>query len=137
MKPLPDLSRLTTESRLLVVHVRGLVTNHQHVRPAMHEGYNQVYDSKGLRKPAHEHHCGHLERVGVPGHHLPDAHRHVCTRDLWTLPPANRVFDGNPPRYEREFASVKYEVFPLAPDAPVPETTSAICVEGDCHKQRF
>lgn len=121
-----DLSRLSFESRLLVVHARGLVTNHQDVRPAMPEGYNQAYDSKGLRKPAHEHHCGHLERTSIPGHHLPNPHNHACTRDLWTLPPANRVFDGDPPRYERHFASIQYEVFPLSPDAPVPETTPAL-----------
>lgn len=56
-----------------------------------------------------------LERVGIPGHHLPDPSKHACTRDLWTLPPASRVFDSNPPHYQRDFASVQYEVFPSPP----------------------
>ena len=31
-----------------------------------------------------------------------------------------------PPRYIREFASISYEVFPPAPDAPTPDYTSAL-----------
>lgn len=121
-----DLSRLSAESRLLVVHARGLVTNHHDLQPALPDGYNEPYDAQGLQKPAHEHHCGHLERVGIPGHHLPDPCTYACTRDLWTLPPASQALDGKPPRYLRDFARVSYEVFPLSPDVPMPKTTPAL-----------
>lgn len=121
-----DLSRLTAESRILVVHAHGLVVNHQALRPFMPEPYNEAYDEHGIRKSAHKHHCGHLEQTAIPAHYKPHLRKNACTRDLWTLPPAARVEDGTPPRYLREFASVSYEVFPLAPDAPAPETTSAL-----------
>jgi hypothetical protein len=121
-----DLSRLTAASRILLVHARGLVTNHQALRPHMPDWYNDAYGTDSKRKPAHKHHCGHLERTSVPGHHKPQPHKHVCTRDLWAVPPATRVEDGTPPRYIREFASISYEVFPLSPDAPAPDYTSAL-----------
>jgi hypothetical protein len=121
-----DLSRLTAESRILVVHARGLVVNHEALRPFMPEHYNTPYTEQGKRKPAHTHHCGHLERTTSSEHYQPDPHRDHCTRDLWTAPPATRVEDGAPPRYIREFASVSYEVFPLSPDAPAPEYVSAL-----------
>jgi hypothetical protein len=121
-----DLSRLTAESRILVVHARGLVVNHEALRPFMSECYDAAYDEQGRRKPAHKHHCGHLERTAGPEHYQPDPHTHHCTRDLWAIPPASRVEDGAPPRYVREFAAVSYEVFPLAPDAPAPEFVSAL-----------
>ncbi len=120
-----DLSRLTAESRILIVHARGLVTNHGALRPHMPEPYNDAFRD-GRRKPAHEHHCGHLEKTAIPGHHTPHPHKHACSRDLWTLPPASRAEDGSPPRYLRDFASVSYEVFPLSPDAPAAATTPAL-----------
>lgn len=121
-----DLSRLTAESRILVVHACGLVVNHEVLRPFIPERYNVARDEQGRRKPAYKHHCGHLEQTARPSYYQPNPHEHGCTRDLWTLPPASHVDDGAPPRYLRKFASVSYEVFPLAPDAPVPETTSAL-----------
>ena len=121
-----DLSRLSAASRILVVHARGLVVNHQALRPFMPEPYNAAYDERGFRKPAHKHHCGHLEKTALPCHHQPDPFKHACTRDLWTLPTATRVEDGTPPRYVRDFASISYEVHPLSLDAPAPETTSAL-----------
>ena len=120
-----DLSRLTPESRILVVHARGLVVNHEALRPFIPERYNDAFDN-GFRKPAHKHHCGHLERTAIPGHYLPDPAKHACTRDLWAVPPATRVEDGSPPRYIRDFAAISYEVFPLSPDAPAPEFVSAL-----------
>ena len=120
-----DLSRLTADSRILIVHARGLVTNHEELRPHMPESYNDAYRD-GRRKPAFEHHCGHLEKTAIPGHFTPHPHKHACTRDLWALPPASRAEDGSPPRYLRDFASVSYEVFPLSPDAPATETTPAL-----------
>ena len=120
-----DLSRLSANSRLLVIHARGLVVNHEALRPFMPEHYNSAYTEQGKRKPAHKHHCGHLERTASPEHLQPDPRKHGCTRDLW-VPPASRVEDGVPPRYVREFASVSYEVVPLAPDAPAPEYASAL-----------
>lgn len=121
-----DLSRLTAESRILVVHARGLVVNHEALRPFMPERYNAAHDEQGRRKPTHKHHCGHLERTTSPEHYQPDPLVHRCTIDLWAVPSATRVEDGVPPRYIREFASVSYEVFPLAPDAPTPEYVSAL-----------
>ena len=121
-----DLSRLTAGSRILLVHARGLVTNHQALRPHMPDSYNEPYGPDGRRKSAYKHHCSHLEKTAVPGHHLPDPHKHACTRDLWAVPPATQVEDGTPPRYIRGFASITYEVFPLSPDAPAPEYTSAL-----------
>lgn len=121
-----DLSLLTPASRILVVHARGLVVNYTVLRPFMPERYNEPYDEDGIRKSVHKHHCGHLEQTTTPAHYKPHPHKNACTRDLWMLPPATRVEDGTPPRYLREFASVTYEVFPLAPDAPAPETTSAL-----------
>jgi hypothetical protein len=121
-----DLSRLTAESRILVVHARGLVVNHEALRPFMPERYNAAHDEQGRRKPAHKHHCGHLERTASPEHYQPDPHTHGCTRDLWAVPLTTRVEDGAPPRYIREFASISYEVAPLAPDAPPPEYVSAL-----------
>ena len=121
-----DLSRLTLDSRILVVHARGLVVNHEALRPFMPERYNTAYDKQGRRKPAYKHHCGHLEHTASPEHYQPDPNTHRCTRDLWAVPPATRVEDGAPPRYIREFASISYEVFPLAPDAPAPEYVSAL-----------
>ena len=120
-----DLSRLSAESRILIVHAKGLVVNYQALRPFMPESYNDAFENE-LIKPAHKHHCGHLERIAIPGHHLHDPYKYACTRDLWAVPPATRVEDGTPPRYVREFASVSYEVFPLAPDAPMPEYTPAL-----------
>ncbi len=121
-----NLSRLTAESRILVVHARGLVVNHEALRPSMPERYNAAHDEQRRRKPAHKHHCGLLERTASPEHYQPDPYTHRCTRDLWAVPPASRVEDGTPPRYVREFAYVSYEVFPLAPDAPAPEFVSAL-----------
>lgn len=121
-----NLSRLSADSRLLVVHARGLVVNHEALRPFMSEHYHSAYDEQGKRKPAFKHHCGHLERTGGLEHYQPDSLKHGCTRDLWAAPPASRVEDGAPPRYVREFASVSYEVAPLAPDAPAPEYVSAL-----------
>ena len=121
-----DFSRLTAESRILVVHARGLVVNHEALRPFMPECYNAAHDEQGRRKPAYKHHCGHLEQTALPSHYQPDPYKHRCTKDLWTLPPASHVDDGTTPRYLREFASVSYEVFPLAPDAPAPATTPAL-----------
>ena len=121
-----NLSRLSADSRLLVVHAGGLVVNHEALRPFMPERYNTPYTERGKRKAAHKHHCGHLERTGSPEHHLPDPHKRGCTRDLWAVPPASRVEEGAPPRYVREFASISYEVFPPAPDAPAPEYVSAL-----------
>jgi hypothetical protein len=121
-----NLSRLSADSRILIVHARGLVVNHEALRPFMPEHYNTPYTEQGRGKPAHEHHCGHLERTGSPEHYQPEPHAHGCTRDLWAVPPATRVKDGVPPRYIREFASIFYEVFPLAPDAPAPEYVSAL-----------
>jgi hypothetical protein len=120
-----DLSRLTAESRILVVHARGLVVNHEALRPFMPEPYHTAYDEQSRRKPTHKHHCGHLEQTASSEHyHAP--HTHGCTRDLWAVPPATRVEDGAPPRYIREFASISYEVFPLAPGAPPPEYVPAL-----------
>ena len=116
-----DLSRLTAASRLLVVHARGLVLNHQELRPFMPEAY--VTDPQGA---SFEHHCGLLERTGSVDHYRPDPYAHPCARDLWALPPADRVLDGERPRYLRTCASFAYEVFPPAPDAPVPETAAAL-----------
>jgi len=121
-----DLSRLTAESRILIVHAKGLVVNNEALRPFMPERYNAPYNEQGRRKPAHKHHCGYLERTASPDHYQPDLHTHSCTRDLWAAPPASRVEDGAPPRYIREFASISYEVAPLAPDAPAPEYVSAL-----------
>ena len=121
-----DLSRLTVASRILLVHARGLVTNHQALRPFMPDSYNDACGPDGIRKPAHKHHCGHLERTAIPGHHKPHSHKHACTRDLWVMPPATRVEDSTPPHYLREFASISYGVFPLSPDAPAPDYTSAL-----------
>lgn len=120
-----DFSRLTANSRILIVHARGLVVNHEALRPFVPEHYNAAYDEQGRRKPAHKHHCGHLERTASPEHYH-DPYTHCCTRDLWAVPTATRVEDGAPPRYIREFASVSYEVFPLSPDAPPPEYVSAL-----------
>lgn len=92
----------------------------------MPEHYNTPYTELGREKTAHEHHCGHLERTGSPAHYQSDPHKHGCTRDLWVVPPTTRVEDGVPPRYIREFASISYEVFPLAPDAPASNYTSAL-----------
>lgn len=100
--------------------------NHEALRPFMPEHYNSAYTEQGKRKPAHKHHCGHLERTASPEHLQPDPHTHGCTRDLWAVPPATRVADGALPRYIREFASISYEVFPLAPDAPPPDYVSAL-----------
>lgn len=121
-----NLSRLSAQSRLLIVHARGLVVNHEALRPFMPKHLNTPYTEQGRRKPAHKHHCGHLERTGSPEHYQPDPHTHGCTRDLWAVPPATRVEDGAPPRYVREFASLSYDVAPLAPDAPAPEYVSAL-----------
>jgi hypothetical protein len=129
-----DLFRLTAESRILVVHARGLVVNHEALRPFMPERYNAAHNEQGRGKPAHQHHCGHLERTASLEHYRPDPHTHRCTRDLWAVPPASRVVvprrggyaHGTPPRYVREFASISYEVFPLAPDAPAPEYVAAL-----------
>jgi len=120
-----DLSRLTSESRILLVHAKGLVVNQEALRPFMPEPCHDAFEN-GRRKPTHQHHCGHLERTGSPVHFQPDPHTHRCTRDLWTVPPATRVEDGAPPRYIRDFASISYEVFPLSPDAPPPEYVSAL-----------
>ncbi len=121
-----DLSRLTAESRILIVHARGLVVNHEALRPFMPKRYNVAHDDQGRRKPAHKHHCGHLERTASFEHYQPDPHKHGCTRDLWAVLSATRVEDGAPPRYLREFASISYEVLPLAPDAPAPDFVSAL-----------
>ena len=121
-----DLSRLSAESRILIVHAKGLVVNYQALRPFMPEPFHTACSAQGKHPRAYEHHCGYLERTGRPDHYRPEAYTHACTRNLWALPPASRVDDGAPPHYLREFASVSYEVFPLAPDAPVPETTSAL-----------
>ena len=86
-----DLSRLSAESRIFV-HAHGLVVNHQALRPFMPESYNDAFKN-GLRKPAHKHHCGHLERTGRPDHYRPEATTHACTRDLWAVPPATRLND--------------------------------------------
>lgn len=114
-------SRLSAASRLLVVHARGLVVNHRELRPFMPEAYATTPNSRAFK-----HHCGLLERTGDAGHYRPDPLEHPCTRDLWALPPADRALDGDPPHYLRTCASFSYEVFPLAPDAPVPETTAAL-----------
>ena len=100
--------------------------NYQALRPFMPELCHTACSAQGKHQRAHEHHCGYLEQTGRSDHYRPEAYTHTCTRDLWTLPPATRVEDGTTPRYLREFVSVSYEVFPLAPDAPVPETTSAL-----------
>jgi hypothetical protein len=121
-----DLSRLSAQSRLLIVHSRGLIVNHEALHPFIPEHYNAAYNEQGRKKPAHKHHCGHLERTASRDHYQPDPHTHGCTRDLWAVAPPTRVEDGVPPRYIREFASISYEVFPLAPDAPAPEYVSAL-----------
>ncbi len=120
-----DLSRLTAESRILIIHPHGRVTNHEALRSHMPEPYNDAFRD-GRRKPAHEHHCGHLEKTAIPGHFTPHPHKHACTRDVWAPPPATRAEDGTPPRYIRNFASVSYEVFPFSPDAPAAQTTPAL-----------
>ncbi len=121
-----DLSRLTADSRILIVHARGLVVNHEALHPFMPEHYNAAHNEQGKRNPAHTHHCGHLERTSSSEHYQPNPHTHRCTRDLWAVPSATRVEDGAPPRYVREFFYVSYEVFPLSPDAPPPEYVSAL-----------
>lgn len=121
-----NLSRLTAESRLLIVHAKGLVVNREALRPFIPERYNTPSTEQGKRKPAHKHHCGHLEQTANPEHYQPDSHTHGCTRDMWAVPPASRVEDDAPPRYIREFASISYEVAPLALDAPAPEYVSAL-----------
>lgn len=116
-----DFARLTASSRLLVVHARGRVVNPRELRPFMPEAY--VTDPRGA---SCEHHCGLLGRTGNAGHYRPDAYAHPCTRDLWALPPADRVLDGDPPRLMRTCASFSYEVYPASPDAPAPETATAL-----------
>lgn len=135
-----DLSRLTRESRLMLVHAGGLVVNHQSLRPHVPSDYQDPYQSERL-KPPHEHHCGLLARTGEPLHYEQEVR---CSRDLWTLPPASTVMarrandrprpltddaplkEGESPVYVRQFASVAYQVHPLSPEAPPAEVTSAL-----------
>lgn len=124
ISPNLDLSRIQPGSRLLFVHDRGLVTNPEALRPFVSTSY-QTPEENGVRKPLHGHNCMKLHRTsrlkhyqgGFPG----------CIRDLWCLPEATSIVEeGERVRFFRDFASVRYEVFPPSPDAPRARTASAL-----------
>ena len=136
-----DLSSLTATSRLLLVHAKGLVANQKELRAFMDPHYDTPYRA-GRLKPAHEHHCGHLERTGSTQHY--ESGEHACTRYLWAVRPATEVHahlpgslstrpvgdrglaPGESAVYACRHASIRYRVYPLSPDAPEPVFASAL-----------
>ena len=113
-----DFSRLTADSRLIVIHAAGLVTNHPQLRAYQD---TQMASSSGLGGKLcplcqRHHSLEHFsERSGG------------CIRDLWALPEVTEVKES--PKgvsFMRKVADIRYRVLPYQPSAPEPETTSAI-----------
>lgn len=114
-----DFSRLEVGSRMLFVHARGVLLNLPELMPYLRESVHTL-GSK---------HCGLAQRNEVK-----DSQRHVqpfttemCSRYWWAFPPSTHVEDGqHGVRFLRQFNELRYEVYPLAPEAPEPRWAPAL-----------